>query len=432
MKVQKNIRHKKASFLPAKKPNSDDHFYDYYFPENELSLNLKERVMKYKARLKPLSWQACCISIAILFAVLVGINHYSLRHDRCQESSSLQSLLAHFKSGSKIAFKGAFVGDIILGRSISQIGKQYGYDFIFKYAKDYFTDCNYVLGNFENPVLEDNKQYHKAAEKDILLSCSKNSLPSLKNAGFTLMGIANNHMLDYGEESCTDTLKAFDESPLSIYVGAGKNLMEAANAVVEDFNGLNVSTIALADSSICFSYNAAQDDKTGVFLTSNKSPTYLEATALAASSSDFVIVFIHWGREYTSTVSQRQRDIGRELIDAGADIVVGSHSHTLQPVEIYRDGIIFYSLGNFVFDQGWSRTKDSCLLRFALSLDGERVFEAVPMRIENAQPAETKNPVFTKRIFRTLSKYLEKSSYKIENNRLYIYPPIFKEPGRMH
>jgi hypothetical protein len=65
-------------------------------------------------------------------------------------------------------------------------------------------------------------------------------------------------------------------------------------------------------------------------------------------------------------------------------------------------------------------------------LDGERVFEAVPMRIENAQPAETKNPVFTKRIFRTLSKYLEKSSYKIENNRLYIYPPIFKEPGRMH
>ena len=144
---------------------------------------------------------------------------------------------------------------------------------------------------------------------------------------------------------------------------------------------------------------------------------------IEVTPSDIVIVFIHWGEEYTANITKEQRALGERLIDAGASIVIGSHSHVLQPVEYYQNGIIFYGVGNFVFDQGWSRTKDSCLLRYCLDTAGKGVFEVVPLRIENGAPAETRNSIFTNRIFHTLTKNLTPENYELENNRLYIYPP---------
>ncbi len=101
----------------------------------------------------------------------------------------------------------------------------------------------------------------------------------------------------------------------------------------------------------------------------------------------------HWGVEYDSSPNPRQKEIGRALVDAGADIIVGHHSHTLQPVEIYKGKVIFYSLGNFVFDQGWTKTKDSVLAQFKIKEDGSQVIELTPMKVNEASPSPLKGPL---------------------------------------
>ena len=80
-------------------------------------------------------------------------------------------------------------------------------------------------------------------------------------------------------------------------------------------------------------------------------------------------------------------------MDAGADIIIGHHTHTLQPVEIYKGKVIFYSLGNFVFDQGWSKTKDSVLAQFKVKEDDSQVIELIPMKIEEASPTHLTGPL---------------------------------------
>ena len=82
---------------------------------------------------------------------------------------------------------------------------------------------------------------------------------------------------------------------------------------------------------------------------------------------DFIIVFAHWGIEYKDKETKEQVVLGHELIDAGADLIIGSHPHVIQPIEIYKNKAIFYSLGNFIFDQGFSKaTKEGLGVRVVL------------------------------------------------------------------
>ncbi|KAF5064283.1 Capsule biosynthesis protein CapA [anaerobic digester metagenome] len=113
----------------------------------------------------------------------------------------------------------------------------------------------------------------------------------------------------------------------------------------------------------------------------------------ARKNADLVIVHSHWGIEYDSSPNPRQKEIGRALVNAGADIVVGHHSHTLQPVEIYKGKVIFYSLGNFVFDQGWSKTKDSVVAQFKIHDDGSKTVELTPMKVNEASPTPLSGPL---------------------------------------
>ena len=88
-------------------------------------------------------------------------------------------------------------------------------------------------------------------------------------------------------------------------------------------------------------------------------------------NADLVVVNMHWGQEYSTSATSRQTELAKAVIDAGADVIIGHHPHVLQSFDVYNDGIIFYSLGNFVFDQGWTRTKDSAMVQYHLAEDGQ-------------------------------------------------------------
>ncbi|MET1138825.1 CapA family protein, partial [Bacillus subtilis] len=80
------------------------------------------------------------------------------------------------------------------------------------------------------------------------------------------------------------------------------------------------------------------------------------------------------------------KDLAKAIADAGADVIIGAHPHVLEPIEVYNGTVIFYSLGNFVFDQGWSSTRDSALVQFYLMIDGKGLFEVTPLYIREATP----------------------------------------------
>ena len=102
-------------------------------------------------------------------------------------------------------------------------------------------------------------------------------------------------------------------------------------------------------------------------------------------NADLVVVNMHWGQEYLHLL-HRQTELAKAVIDAGADVIIGHHPHVVQSFDVYNDGLIFYSLGNFVFDQGWTRTKDSAMVQYHLAEDGQATVDVVPLQIEEATP----------------------------------------------
>jgi poly-gamma-glutamate synthesis protein (capsule biosynthesis protein) len=154
-------------------------------------------------------------------------------------------------------------------------------------------------------------------------------------------------MSDYGERGIIDTLAAFKKVGLDT-VGAGKNLREASTISYKMVNGLRIATIGISD--ILPKDFGAKRTKAGVLPSSPS--IFLPLVADAKATADIVLVHVHWGQEYDSRSHLRQRELGHALVEAGADVVIGHHPHTLEPIEVYKDSIILYSLGNFGFDQG--------------------------------------------------------------------------------
>jgi poly-gamma-glutamate synthesis protein (capsule biosynthesis protein) len=376
-------------------------------------LSIKMKAQRYIAHRRPIRVSTCVLLIVTLFIALFV--YTNLPDTRNAQNTSFEPLFTHADSDSNIVFTAAFVGDIMLGRSFQDASGFYGYDSYFEKTKDYFKNFDLVVGNFENPVTYENEQ-SSTTQKGIFLSASSDCLFAVKNAGFNMLSLANNHMLDCEAAGMLYTMESLNQVGIA-HFGAGRNVREAGGYQLIECNGAKVAILGINEKP---GYQYKTRNVHTVF-NSGSEAFYLDVVSEAASVVDVVIVFMHWGDEYTTIVSDSQQEIGRKLIDAGANVVIGSHSHILQPIEVYGDGIIFYSLGNFVFDQGWSRTKDSCIVRYCLDENGQGTFELIPLRINNGCPAETANPLFTKRIFHTLTKNLPSKYYRVDNGRVYIH-----------
>jgi poly-gamma-glutamate synthesis protein (capsule biosynthesis protein) len=381
-------------------------------------LSVKKKLQKDIAHRQPISIFTCTILIVTLFIALFV--HTNLPDNRSIQNTSPESLFAHADSNANTVFTATFVGDIMLGRGLQDASEFYGYDSYFKKTKDYFENFDLVVGNFENPIVHGDKKAI-VVQRGVTLSANSECLGAMKNAGFNMLSLANNHILDYEVTGMLNTMESLDQVGIA-YFGAGRDVNEAKGYQVIESNGTKIAVIGINEVP-GYQHNS-KNVHTLFTIASEK--VYLDAVSEAASVVDVVIVFMHWGDEYTAIVSSNQQEIGRKLIDAGADIVIGRHSHVLQPIEIYGKGVIFYSLGNFVFDQGWSRTKDSCIVRYCLDENGRGVFELIPLRINNGSPAETSNPIFVNRIFHTLTKNLSSEKYVLDNGRLYIRSPTIK------
>lgn len=183
-----------------------------------------------------------------------------------------------------------------------------------------------------------------------------------------IVSLANNHVFDFGEEALLDTLDTLEQAGIPC-VGAGRNLEEAMEPVYFIVNGRKIAIVSATQIERSASYTREATETSGGVLKTQNPDKFLQVIEKAEKQSDCVIAFVHWGTENTSYYGTDQTELGAAFIEAGADVVVGGHTHCLQGFDFYNDKPIIYSLGNFWFN---NRTLDTGIFQVILHTDSNQ------------------------------------------------------------
>ena len=176
----------------------------------------------------------------------------------------------------------------------------------------------------------------------------------LKEMGVDLALLANNHVYDYGKDAMLDTLDTLTNADIK-YFGAGANLEEAMKPVYVELGGKKVAFVAASRAEKNKMTPQATEEEPGILRCYD--PTlFIEVIKEARANADFVVACVHWGTERSTVLEDAQLETARQYIDAGADMIIGSHSHCLQGMEYYNGKPIVYSLGNYWFDEYYEDT----------------------------------------------------------------------------
>ncbi|UQZ82856.1 Capsule biosynthesis protein CapA [Paenibacillus konkukensis] len=283
---------------------------------------------------------------------------------------------SEIKSGVKLTF----IGDVMFAGKVEDLLKKNGWDYPFRYVKDFLTPADITVANLETPLTERGT----AESKDYVYRSSPQALPVMQAAGIDLVNTANNHIMDYGPEGLLDTLDELDKAGMK-RVGTGRNSDEAYQSVIMERSGIKIAFLGFSRVAENADWYAG-NDKPGVAETYNaKLP--LEAVAKAREQADLVVVIAHWGIERKDRPVKEQTDLAHKYIDAGADLVIGGHPHVLQGFERYKGKWIAYSLGNFIFTTNEvPETWESMVLDAECTKEGSCSLQMVPILTKWAQP----------------------------------------------
>lgn len=272
-------------------------------------------------------------------------------------------------------------GDIMLSRSVA--GKIRDHDIYYPFAsiKNYLHSGDIVFANLECPITPG----PVVKSGSFTFHADPGVEAALKDAGFTILNLANNHTPNYGAAGILDTLKYLDAAGIA-HIGAGKDLAQADQAVYIEKNGIKFAFLGYNDSDVVPpSYGAAAGHAGTNIMSVEKVQRDVK---LARQHADIVIVSMHSGIEYTPGPDNSQKNFAHAAIDAGANMVIGHHPHVIQTIEQYKGKYIFYSLGNFVFDQAFSKeVQEGMTLKITFDKTGPQKVEYNPVWIEDlSQP----------------------------------------------
>jgi poly-gamma-glutamate synthesis protein (capsule biosynthesis protein) len=184
------------------------------------------------------------------------------------------------------------------------------------------------------------------------------------------VSLANNHIGDYGDQGILDTLQNLDRWGIA-HGGAEANLAAARSPTVLDAGGISVAILGYDTIKRAYAATATSPGSNQM----STARVAADVKAARAAGAAFVIVFPHWGIEYSATTTALQRRLAHAAIDAGADVVIGSHTHWAGGMEVYKGRPVFYSLGDFVFNITRSeQTEEGILLE--LTYAGSRLVQA--------------------------------------------------------
>lgn len=190
-------------------------------------------------------------------------------------------------------------------------------------------------------------------DKQFTFRCSPSYVKALNEMGVDVVSLANNHTLDYGKEALSDTFTTLDQAGI-LYGGAGESVERAEEVQVIEVNGKKYGFLAVSRVIPVASWKV-ENSAPGIFSCYDDT-RLVELVAEAKEECDFLAVYPHWGVEYAAYPESYQTKIAERCIEAGADVIVGSHTHCLQGVSYINGKPVFYSLGNFIFGQNIDRS----------------------------------------------------------------------------
>ena len=217
------------------------------------------------------------------------------------------------------------------------------------------------------------------ADKQFTFRCSPSYAKALNEMGVDIVSLANNHTLDYGRAALSDTFNALDGAGI-LYGGAGDSVDRAKEVQVVEVNGKKYGFIAV--SRVVPSADWKIESATPGLFTCYDAAALIEVIKEAKQTCDFVTVFPHWGTEYSEQPNPVQRELAKQCMDAGADLIVGAHTHCLEGIGYIDGKPVFYSLGNFIFGQNIDR---SAAVKVTVAEDGTVSYALIPVYASDGQ-----------------------------------------------
>ena len=248
------------------------------------------------------------------------------------------------------------VGDIMLSRTVEQLlVKQSDFTLPFKPLAGFLAGADIAFGNLETAIMAG----RPILTGEFLFRADPKTVAGLTLAGFDVLSLANNHTPNFGQFGLQNTFAELEKSGIK-YAGAGTNAAEAAKSVIIEKQGMKFGFLAYTYGQYIPKEYFASADRAG---TNPMDLVKMKADVKSLRPRvDWLIVSMHVGTEYQLTPNEEQTKFARAAVEVGADVVLGHHPHVVQTFEKYKNGYIFYSLGNFVFDQLWSEETQEGLL----------------------------------------------------------------------
>jgi poly-gamma-glutamate synthesis protein (capsule biosynthesis protein) len=285
----------------------------------------------------------------------------------------------------------AAVGDVMLDYGLGQQILLGYIDYPFGQVAGYLQEADITVGNFESAMTNIGEPLNKV----YVFNAPLNAAESLTYAGFDLMTLANNHALDYGPEALSQTIGILNRYGIGTF-GAGEDIEDAYAPVIMEVDGLKIAFLGYLNTAEEISGHdpyegTASEDTPGAAWASPDN--VVNGINAIKDEVDIVVVVLHSGLEYCETPSPTQVTLSQAAINAGADIVIGHHAHTLQGVQFYNGGVIVYGLGNFAFQDDiifgdtcgtTTYSYRSAILNVYFDHDGVREIEFVPVVLDES------------------------------------------------
>jgi poly-gamma-glutamate synthesis protein (capsule biosynthesis protein) len=297
------------------------------------------------------------ISILIFF----GIVFYFLKNSGMREKFTISEKNINPAEKQNIEkkpqIKILFVGDMMFDRYIRQVSEKKGADFIFAKVNDLFQLSDLVVGNLEGPIT-DNKSVSVNSEfgskNNYIFTFDPGIANVLKNKNIGLVNIGNNHIENFGSSGLESTRKYLNSSGVD-YFGDPEN--KGNESFIKNFDGFRIAFV---------SYNQ--------FEINGKRKALDAINKVKKENPELIFMYTHWGKEFLTEPQDDIKKLAYEFIDAGADLIIGSHPHVVQGNEEYKGKNIFYSLGNFIFDQYFDlKTREGKIVQIMVDTKTKKV-----------------------------------------------------------
>lgn len=374
--------------------------------ERELRAKDKMIILSRKDRMgkaKP-TWYRVLAACLVLIAVLAIVSRN--RREALLDRSVQAEPLIHG------TVRLTFAGDLDLCGNVAVLAENAGWETLFSGVSPLWSDSAYVFSCLDGVVLPEEAEGYEAAETaENPQAVSEQALAAAAAAGLNALSLANDHSLDYGSAGLGSSLSYVNELGLQS-AGAGENLPAAGMYRILEANGLRIGFLAC--SAVNPNGPGPIDD---YCLTTTAYSALYRNVLLASDETDLVVVYVCWGEQDGLGVSDAQRRVAHQLIQSGADVVIGTHPHVLQPVEQYQNGWIFYSLGDLVSSRDQRGERESVLLRLDVDTETRGAsFTLIPLLLEDFCPSATENSFYVDQIHQSLLRELPEGSYSVADN----------------